>query len=183
MTSASLLAIDSGHPECAVAVARNERLVHVGIATLNSRNIDLSFPFDRVVVEVPTMRGGATPNPEDLILITSVGCRLAERFARDHSNIREYRPAQWKGSTPKPPHHARMWDALDANERALLGGAKTHAAILAACKRGAADRWRKKGATYYRARELPSVGGTKITHDILDAVALALYDLRRIPKG
>lgn len=140
--------------------------------------------FDRVVVEIPTVRGDATPNPEDLLLIAVAGARLAERLAAPAcGEVREYRPSEWKGSTPKPPHHARMWRALDAAERELLGGDRTHAAILAACKRGAKDVWKKKGASYYRASEFPTVNGTKITHDILDAVALALYDLKRIPRG
>jgi hypothetical protein len=75
-----------------------------------------------------------------------------------------------------------MWRALDPSERRLLGDEETHAAILAACKRGAQGAWKKPGATYYRARELPTVNCTKITHDILDAVALALYALKRISK-
>jgi hypothetical protein len=176
---ASLLAIDSGHPECAVAVAEHGVLTSVATVTLTLS----SWTFDRVVVEVPTMRGANTPNPEDLLLIAVTGVRLAERCARDWRNTVEYRPAEWKGSTPKPPHHRRMWDALTPAECTLLGGAKTLAAIEAACLRGAKDRWQKPGATYYRARELPTVNGIKITHDILDAAALALYDLRRIKKG
>jgi hypothetical protein len=180
----SLLAIDSGHPECAVAATRHGVRVNVATVTLLCASLFGADGFDRVVVEVPTLRGDNTPNPESLLLITSVGCRLSERFARDWRNIQEYRPAEWKGSTPKPPHHRRMWDALTPAERALIGGYKTECAIEAACLRGAKDRWQKPGATYYRARELPtSPAGVKITHDILDAVALALYDLRRIKKG
>jgi hypothetical protein len=94
-----------------------------------------------------------------------------------------YQPRQWKGSTPKPVHHARMWEALTDAERRVIGGATTASAIWAACERGASDRWRKAGATYYRARELPTVDGTKITHDLLDAVALGLYDLGRMRSG
>jgi hypothetical protein len=181
---ASLLSIDSGHPECAVAVADYGTLKWVNTVTIATLRLDRgALRHDRVVVEVPTLRGGNTPNPEDLLLITSVGCRLAERFAFDPREIREYRPAEWKGNTPKPPHHARMWMALEPTERELLGGMKTAGAITAACERGAKNRWQKPGATYYRARELPTVNGIKITHDILDAVALALYDLRRIKKG
>jgi hypothetical protein len=180
---ASLLAIDSGHPECAVAVAEHGVLVHVDTVTREVMRIGGRFAFDCVVVEVPTLRGGNTPNPEDLLLIAIAGSRLAGRFAGRYGDIREYRPAEWKGSTPKPPHHARMWRALNLAEQTLLGGFKTFTAIEAACLRGAKDRWQKPGAAYYRARELPTVNGIKITHDILDAAALALYDLRRIKKG
>ena len=76
-----------------------------------------------------------------------------------------------------------MWKALAPSERALLGGEATRKAIEAACLRGAKDRWSKPGATYYRARELPKVNGQKITHDMLDAAALALYALGRIGRG
>ena len=182
----TLLAIDPGHPGCTFSTAIGGKLDHVGKddGTPNRVLYDGAPPFfDQVVVEVPTVRGAATPNAEDLILIAVAGARLCERFALNPGGITEYRPAEWKGSTPKPPHHARMWDALDATERALLGGSRTHAAILAACARGAKDRWRKPGATYYRARELPTVHGVKISHDILDASALALYALGRIPRG
>lgn len=175
----SLLAIDSGHPECAVAFAERARLVHV--ATVELDWMPAPAP-SRVVVEIPTIRGENTPNPEDLLLIAVAGARLAERAARGNPVV-EYRPREWKGSTPKPPHHARMWDVLSKSERALLGGDRTHAAILAACKRGAQNAWRKPGARYYRDGEFPTVGGVKITHDILDASALALYDLKRIPRG
>lgn len=140
--------------------------------------------FTQVAVEIPTLRGGSTPNPEDLLLIATLGSRLAGRFGGRYGTITEYRPAQWKGNTPKPPHHRRtLWPALTPAECKLLGGAKTLAAIDAACKRGAANSWQKQGARYYRASEFPTVNGTKITHDILDAAALALYALGRIRKG
>lgn len=180
-----LIAIDSGYPECACATAAGKmgfsfmRLDSVFTMVLDCPAI---LQFDRVVVEIPQGDGRAVP-VDDLICIATTGARLAERLARDPGEIREYRPREWKGSTPKPPHHMRMWTALDASERALLGGEQTHAAILAACKRGALGAWKKPGATYYRAKEFPTVNGTKISHDILDAVALALYDLKRIPKG
>ena len=177
----SLLAIDSGHPDAAIAMCSSGRLVSVATVTLEW--VAPIRPFDRVVVEIPTLRGDNTPNPEDLLLVAVVGARLAERAACRTGEVVEYRPREWKASTPKPPHHARMWNALNPKEQALLGGARTTGAISAACARGAQNGWRKPGASYYRASEFPTVNGTKITHDILDAVALALYDMRRIPRG
>jgi len=182
----SLLAIDSGSPGCAFAVAEGGVLSYVGEDDGRPNRVlyDGARPFfDRVVVEIPTIRGASTPNAEDLIVIATVGVRLAERFAKDPARITEYRPSEWKGNTPKPAHHRRMWDSLTDSERTLLGGAKTLAAIDAACLRGARDRWRKPGSTYYRAREFPTVNGVKISHDILDAAALALYALGRIRRG
>jgi hypothetical protein len=182
----SLLAIDSGHPECAAAAAYDGRVAWVGSLSIDlppAADLDGDMVFNRVVVEIPTLRGDNTPNPEDLLLIAVRGARLAERFASDGRQVTELRPREWKGNTPKPPHHLRMWSALDDAERELLGGTRTAKAIDAACKRGAANAWRKPGATYYRASEFPTVNGTKITHDILDAVALALYALKRIRRG
>jgi hypothetical protein len=179
----SLLAIDSGYPECACAVTNSKGLiVYARMLPVDEAPSEDKAYADRVVVEIPQGDGRSVPT-DDLIKIAVAGMRLATWCAGRSGTIVEYRPREWKGSTPKPPHHARMWAALDAKERALLGGERTHAAILLACKRGAQGAWKKPGATYYRAKEFPTVNGTKITHDILDAVALALYDLKRIPKG
>lgn len=182
----SLLAIDSGYPRCTLAAAVGGRVVYLDsydpVASRGSLGGMACGSFDRVVVEIPSVRPD-TPDANDLILIAVAGARVAERFARDPCTITEYRPLEWKGTTPKPPHHRRMWDELTDSERKLLGGAKTLAAIDAACLRGARDRWRKKGALYYRASELPKVNGEKMTHDKLDAAALALYALGRIRKG
>lgn len=181
----SLLAIDSGYPRCTLAAADDVGTL-VGFDTYDPVAscgcVCGGSLFDRVVVEIPVVRPD-TPDANDLIRIAVAGARLAERFALTSDGITEYRPTEWKRNTPKPAHHARMWLRLSPSERRLLGGAKTYAAIKAACKRGAADRWRKPGARYYRASELPTVGGVKITHDILDAAALALYAVGRIPRG
>jgi hypothetical protein len=180
----SLLAIDSGYPECACAAAFGRRVVWAGALRLDSLGTfyEARTRYDRVIVEIPQADGRSVP-VDDLLRVAVAGARLAERFARDGSCVDELRPREWKGSVPKPPHHMRMWSLLDASERELLGGDRTDAAILAACKRGAQGAWKKPGATYYRARELPTVNGTKITHDILDAAALALYALRRLARG
>lgn len=175
----SLLAIDSGYPDCACASAVDGSLKQLFSGSVDSVPGWVRYAYDRVVVEIPTLRGDATPNPEDLLLIAVRGARLAQYAADSDAVITEYRPSEWKGNTPKPPHHARMWEALSPAERTLLGGVRTHRAILAACKRGATDRWRKPGARYYRKSELPA----GISHDILDAAALALFALGRIRKG
>lgn len=173
-----LLAIDSGSPTCACAAVAGLRLTQVFYADASA---DIG-QFDPVIVEIPTLRGNATPNPEDLILIAVAGARLAERAVVGYGDVREVRPSEWKGATPKPVHHRRVWKALTDTERALLGGDATACAIEAACRRGAADRWAKPGARYYRASEFPSVRGLKISHDLLDAAALALFALGRIDK-
>lgn len=80
----------------------------------------------------------------------------------------------WKGSEPKPIHHARVWEELTLAERRVLGGDKTHAAIERACEKGALNRWGRPGASYYpRAFK---------THNLLDAAALGLTFLGRIER-
>lgn len=174
----TLLAIDSGSPTCACATAVDGLLTRVFVADASA---DVGA-FDAVIVELPTLRGNATPNPEDLILIAIAGARLAERAAYGLGAVREVRPAEWKGNTPKPAHHRRVWAELTDAERELLGCPITAGAIELACRRGAADRWAKPGARYYRASDFPTVRGLKITHDLLDAAALALFALGRIDK-
>jgi hypothetical protein len=185
-----LLAIDSGHPESACA-----SFVGCVLRRVFSGNVDTvpdwaHYAYDRVVVEVPTLRGDATPNPESLILIGIAGPRLAERCSASAApeRLREVRPAEWKGSLPKAVCHLRMWQALSDTERALLGGDATAKAIANACNRGAKARWKKHANHHYSNRDLPKVGGIagvsdgtlKITHDILDAVALGLWYLGRL---
>ena len=183
----TLLAIDSGYPRCAVASVLHGNIVWLDtydpVASGGGIGGRACHSFDRVVVEIPHMRPD-TPDGNDLIRIAVAGARLAERAVKGDGEVTEYRPTEWKGNTPKPAHHRRtLWPALTAAERILLGGPKTFAAIDAACMRGAKDRWRKPGATYYRARELPTVNGVRVTHDMLDAAALALFALGRIGRG
>ncbi len=175
------VAIDPGAKACAVAISDAKALVWVGMVNAFAPDVGCLHRLEaaRVIVERPEANGRATP-PDDLIAITAAGFFLAGLIAG--GPVRAVTPREWKGQTPKPAHHRRLWEALSAAERELLGGAATLAAITAACQRGAKDRWRKPGARYYRASELPTVRRTtKITHDILDASALNLYDSGRLP--
>ncbi len=168
--------IDPGAQACAVALSGLTYELHwVGmIAWLDSYCGRL---IHRCVVERFEVVHGS--DPDDLFRATAAGFLLAGRITG--GDVRAVTPREWKGQTPKPAHHKRLWAALTPAERELLGGAPTLAAIAAACQRGAKDRWRKPGARYYRASELPTVRGVKITHDILDASALNLYDSGRLP--
>jgi hypothetical protein len=176
---AARTSIDPGSKSCAVACSdRNDQLIWVG--AVEPPELRPRGPgCECVIIERPEANGRATP-PDDLIAITAAGFFLAGLIAG--GPVRSVTPREWKGQVPKPAHHRRLWEALSAAERELLGGAATLAAITAACQRGAKDRWRKPGATYYRASELPTVRRTtKITHDILDTSALNLYDSGRLP--
>jgi hypothetical protein len=181
--SPSCVSIDPGAKACAVAISDGSCLLLQWVGMVCPQFT--SGPADsdrldagRVIVELPEANGRATP-PDDLIAITAAGFFLAGMIAG--GPVRAVTPREWKGQTPKPAHHKRLWAALSAAERELLGGAPTLKAIEAACQRGAKDRWRKQGARYYRASEFPTVRAVKITHDILDASALNLYDSGRLP--
>src|SRR5690606_33487710 len=120
---------------------------------------------------------------DDLIRTAVGGAKVAAWLAPD---VVEYQPRQWKGSLPKAAHHRQAWDVFSAEEQTLLGGAATLVAIERACERGASARWQKRGALagshFYSARDLPTVGGLKITHDLLDAAVLGLHDLGRLAR-
>ena len=174
-----LFAIDPGVKTCATALSRASRLV--SIASMPSFVAPTRHaPHCAVIWELPQTRGNESVPGDDLIALTHAGADLARAIAGRDMSIRAVTPRQWKGSAPKPVHHGRLWDALCFGEDELIGGSRTIVAIKAAQERGAADGWRKPGATYYRARELPTVDGVKITHDLLDAVALLMFGLGRL---
>ncbi len=173
-----LFAIDPGVKTCATALARSSQLVC--IASMPSFMAPLIGRHCAVIWERPQADGRGAP-VDDLIALTHAGADLARAVAGRDMGIRAVTPRQWKGSVPKPVHHGRLLDVLLGAELDLLGGHTViRAAVEAAARRGAADGWRKPGATYYRARELPTVDGVKITHDLLDAVALLMFGLGRL---
>lgn len=174
------VAIDPGAKTCAVAFFFNGALRW-------ARTVSVDWFPEAVaiaVVEIPERVNVAGTSADDLIRVAVAGARMAERCVRGTPGaVCEVRPAEWKGSVPKPICHARMWAALTYAEQDLLGlGNKTWTAIQLACERGAADRWGKDGKRYYRASEFPTVAGVKITHDILDAVALGMWYVGRYAR-
>jgi len=174
-----LLAIDPGYAAhgkgCACARFFEGRLVAVWYA--RATDVTLSFArVSRVVWECPELRprgGGA--DPATLMRLAVEGAELAGRYAGVHgATITRMTPHDWKGTTPKPMHHARLWSVLDATERAVLGGERTWRAIEAARKKGALSRW-PPGRTFY--------GASYTDHNLLDAAALGCVALGRMAKG
>jgi hypothetical protein len=177
-----LAAIDAGAEYCAVAIFVDlelRELRKLPTLVLGRR----ALRCDRAVYELPQADGRAAP-VDDLIRTAVGGAKVAAWLSSD---VAEYQPRQWKGAVSKAPHHRQAWDVFTDAERALLGGDATLAAIEAACARGAKVRWQKRGphcsSHFYSAKELPTVGGLKITHDLLDAAALGLHDLGRLGRG
>lgn len=174
-----LFAIDPGVRQCAVAVAANSNLVDTRMVPSHEMPRP-SSPYCDVILEKP-QADGRSMTTDDAIALTEAGANLARAVAGREHSVRAVTVREWKGGVPKPIHHARLWAVLTDAERDILGGLATARAIQLACERGAVDRWAKDGKLFYRARELPTVDGLKITHDILDAAALLMFGLGRLP--
>lgn len=139
--------------------------------------------FDVIVVEQPVYQGERSnrARPADLMNLSWSGALLAGAYAgRDGAPIVAL-PANdsggvrgWKGSEPKPVMHARLWEVLDDEERAIMGGDRTWAAIAKAREKGALNRWGRPGASYYPR--------TWVRHNELDAVALVCVYLGRLVR-
>ncbi len=174
----TLISIDPGKQACAAARFSDDTMHAVGWLPSFKRCSNVWWA-DRAVYELPQADGRSVP-ADDLIIIAAAGAELAAACSLD---VHRYQVREWKGSLPKAAHHHQSWTLFTEAEQALLGGEATLAAITAACGRGAKVRWQKRGALagnhFYSDRELPTVGGLKITHDMLDAAILGLHDLGR----
>lgn len=171
---ANLVSVDPGMPLCSAAAFRDSVLRDVWQPPAG--DVEL---FDSAVCELPQVDGRGVP-AQGLIKLAAAGALCAGRLSS--GPVQFATPSEWKGQQKKPIHHGRMWLALTFAERELLGGAVTARAIEAAKARGAAGGWRKPSQSYYRARELATVDGLRIDHNILDAVALGLWALGRIDR-
>jgi len=180
----SLLAIDPGCAKrgkgSACAVFDVNQLAAVGFAKFDAPRdrawlLAAAAGVEWVAVERPQVDRRTQGRERAIVDLAWAGAALAYWIAgAAGAAILEQTPTEWKGNARKPQHHARMWAALTDDERALLGGPRTLQIIEAAKRAGAAERWRKGGgAAYY-----PS--GFEM-HNILDAVALGLHALGRMP--
>ena len=189
MTPLSVIAIDPGYAMrgegCACAAVVHGELKTVWFARPADRVKGLPFAkihvapitaVDSVVVEQPQQdaRSWGIP-PATLIKLAWDGALLTGLYAGELGcSVVAVTPSQWKGSTPKPVAHGRMWEILTPAERAVLGGDDTAAKIAAAKRKGGLDRWGKPGVSYYpRAWD---------GHNLLDAAALALTYVGRLKK-
>jgi hypothetical protein len=128
-----------------------------------------------VIVERPQVDGRTRGRERGVLDVAWNGALLAGYVAGvSRAHLRVVEPGVWKGAVAKPVHHKRLWAVLHPAERAVLGGAATERAIVEACERGAAERWRLPGERYYRA--VPGAA----SHDALDAAALGCWALERL---
>jgi hypothetical protein len=172
-----LVAIDPGVDRCAVARFRDSELGEVFYASpgLLDPNVQAEGWLSAVagaptvVAEKPQFDRRCARAVIDLAWS---GALVAAAFARG-GPVTTYTPSEWKGSQPKPQHHSWAYEALTPAERAVLPlGTADH--IARACAAGARDNWRKEGARYYR-------GAGADVHNLMDAVALGLTHLGRLP--
>lgn len=173
-----IITIDPGVHACAVAFVENGHLQATAYKSASKFTIGMTLPrVTHVVVERPEYQGLRTQGsrPADLINLAWAGALLAGRIAgATGAHLVELPPSAWKGSEPKPVHHARLWQALTSEERAVLGGDATGRMIADALERGARERWKKGGASYYPRKWT--------THNLLDAAALGLFYVGRMRK-
>lgn len=191
----AILGIDPGHAGQGNACAAFEggRLVSTWFERVTTytaappppdpRNLKARGSFRVIVVEQPVYQGERSnrARPADLMNLSWSGALLAGAYAgRDGAPIAAL-PANdsggvrgWKGSEPKPVMHARLWEVLTPEERAIMGGDRTWAAIAKAREKGALNRWGRPGASYYPR--------TWVRHNELDAVALVCVYLGRLTR-
>lgn len=172
----ALIAIDPGYaargPGCAVAIFVGSRLSQAFFARPEKVRIAALKGVLEVVWECPQVDSRSRMSVPAIVQLAAVGGTLAGMYAGAcSSRAVPVSPSEWKGATPKPVHHLRLWRALRVAEHDLLGGVDTELAIEAACRKGALDRWGKPGASYY-----PS---TWWTHNLLDAVGIGLWRIGR----
>jgi hypothetical protein len=168
-----IVAIDPGYAHtgqgCAVALLDGGRVVRaIFVRPERATAADLRVHADAVVWECPQVDARTRTATQEVVRLAAVGGTLAGMYAGACSApCYAIAPSAWKGSTPKPVHHARLWAALDTQERDRLGGDSTFRAIEKAVRRGALERWGKPGGAYYPA--------AFVEHNLLDAVGLGLW--------
>lgn len=176
MRTVTLVAIDPGYAKrgkgCAVAVFDGGVLLAAFFARPETVTREtLCVCAHDVVWEIPQVDARTRASVPAVVTLAAVGGTLAGLFAGAAGcHVSAVPPSTWKGSTPKPVAHGRLWELLQPSERVLLGGADTLARVNAAKQAGALTRWSKPGADYY---------GAWLGHNLLDAVGLGLCRLGR----
>ncbi len=124
-----ILAIDPGACTGWAIFLPGVGLHSAGVCTVD----DLSSPmFDtfaprhaELVIEIPQVYRAALSkgDPNDLIKVAVQAGRWIERAKLRGWGVREVHPTTWKGQIPKEIHHARIENALLADERARASSA------------------------------------------------------------
>jgi hypothetical protein len=110
---------------------------------------------DVVLMENPKDYARFAVAHKDLDSLRAVLASASKAAKKVGARVEKVSPSEWKGNVPKPVHHNRVMQALDARERALM---ETFGAV---------------GSTKYEA------GG----HNTWDAVALGMFGTKRLGRG
>jgi hypothetical protein len=186
--------IDPGEHRSAVAVFDGPELVSLEWIKPGEvwPGLDL---VDRIVIEKPRLYprhprpgnilnlgwGGALvagafrPN----LVIAAPDARCDVKLPKGTRALIVYEPVQWKGGVKKPPHHLRCWEVLGPHERALFNALRN--------ARGKVSRIsveaRIRAAVAKLAKSRKVKGYSFEAHNLLDAMALGLFFLKRTEKG
>lgn len=172
-----LTAIDPGYARsgegCACAAFDVAHELHA-VAYLRPHHRPPPPMFAEVVVaEQPQVDGRTWSATPAAVRLAWEGALVAGQLAgASGGRVVSLTPNDWKGSIAKPVHHGRAWAVLTDHERWVLRDVASEAAITASKRRGARDGWAKAGAVYCRGYD----------HNLLDAVALGLFALGRLPR-
>lgn len=176
-----MIAIDPGFAVrgrgCACAWFRDGRLVRTWFARPEAFCIAGGIDGIRSVVwECPQVDRRTRASTPAIVQLAAVGGTLAGLYAGyAGARVEPVSPSAWKGSEPKPVCHWRLWAKLDDREREEVAGAagpeRIAAAIDAARRKGALDRWSRDGASYYPA--------SFAKHNLLDAVGIGAWKAGR----
>lgn len=176
--------IDPGEHKSAAAIFDGPELV--GLEWLHP---GVEWPridqVERAVIEKPRLYPGH-PRPANILNLAWGGALVVGPFRpqriiynpASRCNVKipkavaraliVYEPSQWKGNVKKPSHHMRCWRKLSGHERMLFEPITEEKIKEAVCK---------------LAKTGKVTGYSFETHNLLDAMALGLYHLKRTPKG
>lgn len=109
-----LLAIDPG-TDTGWALFDGPQLFACGLGTPPTAGPTLNI--ERVLIELSSIRP-SDPRPQDILT-------LAVKSGEWHGLYRAHAPTylspqDWKGSTPKPTSHARIWGKLTSSEQGIV---------------------------------------------------------------
>jgi hypothetical protein len=170
------LYIDPGVHALACAWFRDGLLCHLDMLPREAFMVQGKPSIETLVIErmrIYPGKAGKGEDPNDLIDVTQAAA-FAEGaiVARGGPRAVWVYAADWKGQVKKPIHHMRLWSVLTVEEREILALAigmtevQIEKKIDEACKRLAITG--------------KVTGYAWSAHNLLDAVGIGLWDLKRV---
>lgn len=160
------MSVDPGVHKHAIAWSRDELLFHVAYVPSYSSN----FTHCEATIEMPRVIHGVAGDILDLVRSAQ---DIGTRIQLAAFSVNYVSPQKWKGMTPKPLHHRRVWRSLTDKEKEILAAAGKR--TVGCCEK------------YIEAACEATALGERVKyswklHNLLDAAALELWSLGRIDK-